>query len=113
MYENIGPKIRELRIRKGVSLNDFAKDLEISSGYLSELETGKAKSIKFSTLEKIQMELHVFPEGTNSAFSERLNRLELQLITLDIQDSLYVEHLLHQMESSIDWFLKHQKKSSE
>ncbi|MGM9986271.1 MAG: helix-turn-helix domain-containing protein [Bacillaceae bacterium] len=113
MFENIGPKIRELRLQKGINLNEFAKEIDISQGHLSELETGKAKSIKFSVLERLQTELHIFPEDGHTAFSDRIKRIELQLVKLDAHDPLYAEHLLHQMESGIEWFLNSAKKSSD
>ncbi|NEY98659.1 helix-turn-helix domain-containing protein [Heyndrickxia shackletonii] len=47
MLKNLGQKIRLMSEKKGISLNPFAKALGISSGYLSQLETGKTKAVTY------------------------------------------------------------------
>ncbi|MDC4242081.1 MULTISPECIES: helix-turn-helix transcriptional regulator [Clostridium] len=51
-------KIKENRIRKGLSQNELAKRIGISSNYLSELEHNKF-DIRFGLLLKIAKELNV------------------------------------------------------
>lgn len=51
-------KIKENRIRKGLSQNELAKRIGISSNYLSELEHNKF-DIRFGLLLKIAEELNV------------------------------------------------------
>ena len=109
MLEHLGQQIRQLRVRKGKGLNEFAKELHVSAGYLSNLETGKSDTIKLEVLEKIQKELNVLPTDSTSAFSQRLNRIEQQIIELEKTDSLYAEFLLQNIETSIDWFTKRSK----
>ena len=41
MITQLGQTIRNLRKQKNITLNDFADKLDISAGYLSNLETGK------------------------------------------------------------------------
>ena len=49
--QEIGQQIRQIRNRKGISLNAYANELGVSSGYLSNLETGKTQNITLSVLE--------------------------------------------------------------
>lgn len=51
-------KIKEIRIRKGLSQNELANRIGISSNYLSELEHNKF-DIRFGLLLKIAEELNV------------------------------------------------------
>lgn len=51
-------KIKENRIRKGLSQNELAKRIGINSNYLSELEHNKF-DIRFGLLLKIAKELNV------------------------------------------------------
>jgi transcriptional regulator with XRE-family HTH domain/mannose-6-phosphate isomerase-like protein (cupin superfamily) len=39
----IGARLREKRLARGVSLRQFARDLEVSASFISQLETGKAQ----------------------------------------------------------------------
>lgn len=104
--KHLGKQIREIRIRRGIGLNEFAKILDVSSGYLSNLETGKSDTIKLDVLEKIQAKLKILPLETTSNFSERLKRIEQQLADLEKKDALYTEYLIQNLEHSIEWFNK-------
>ncbi|AOM07580.1 helix-turn-helix domain-containing protein [Bacillus cereus] len=107
MLKNLGEKIRELRIQKGFGLNEFAKILDISPSYLSQLETGKTENINFTLLQRLQEELAILPltlETNDETFS-RLNRAIQQIQTLQEVDAEAVEFLIHNLETSIDWFL--------
>ena len=44
MEIKVGEIIRAKREEKNISLSDFAKELEISPGYLSQIENGIKKS---------------------------------------------------------------------
>jgi transcriptional regulator with XRE-family HTH domain len=39
----VGARIRARRLRRGVSLRQFARDLDVSASFISQLETGKAQ----------------------------------------------------------------------
>ncbi|MFS0667215.1 helix-turn-helix domain-containing protein [Peribacillus frigoritolerans] len=109
MLEHFGQQIRQLRVRKGKGLNEFAKELHVSAGYLSNLETGKSDNIKLDVLEKIQKELKVLPLDTTSSFSQRLKQIEQNISELEKNDPLYAEFLIHNLETSIEW-IKEKKK---
>ncbi|MGG2064187.1 helix-turn-helix domain-containing protein [Bacillus sp. S14(2024)] len=107
MLKNLGEKIRELRIQKGFGLNEFAKILDISPSYLSQLETGKTENINFTLLQRLQEELALLPlnlEINDGTFS-RLNRAVQQIKILQEVDPEATEFLIHNLETSIDWFM--------
>ncbi|WP_040204052.1 helix-turn-helix domain-containing protein [Neobacillus jeddahensis] len=107
MLENLGERIRKLRIQKGFGLNEFAKILDISPGYLSQLETGKTENINFTLLQRLQEELALLPLNIepNDEATARLNRAIQLLRTLDNKDKVAAEFLIHNLETSIDWFM--------
>ncbi|TYS87716.1 helix-turn-helix domain-containing protein [Rossellomorea aquimaris] len=77
MLQDIGERIRILRTSKGISLNSFAEKLDISTGYLSNLETGKTDTIQLSLLQALQEELHLF-----SFYKDEVDELESRLLNL-------------------------------
>lgn len=107
MLENLGKQIRELREENGITLNDFAKQLNVSAGYLSNLETGKTENVPLTLLERLNDELLLFPNEAHQledTLSKRLKRLELQLRQLSERQPEIAEFLLKQMENGISWF---------
>ncbi|QOY36645.1 helix-turn-helix domain-containing protein [Anaerobacillus isosaccharinicus] len=56
--KNFGQKIRTIREQKNIGLNQMAARLDVSSGYLSNLERGKTETIPLSLLEKLETELN-------------------------------------------------------
>ncbi|MGM9986446.1 MAG: helix-turn-helix domain-containing protein [Bacillaceae bacterium] len=112
MIQELGKHIRDLRNRKGIGLNEFAKELDVSAGYLSNLETGKSKTITFDVLEKIQNELNILPLESRSPYTHRMKRIEYQLSELEKKNPIYSEFILHNMESSIEWFKQQESHKS-
>ncbi|RFU71450.1 XRE family transcriptional regulator [Peribacillus saganii] len=104
MLQHLGQQIRQLRTQKGKGLNEFAKELHVSAGYLSNLETGKSETIKLDVLEKIQEELKILPVETDSSFSQRFRRIEQNVAELEKKDPIYAEFLIQNIENSIEWF---------
>ncbi|UZJ80555.1 helix-turn-helix domain-containing protein [Fictibacillus sp. KU28468] len=64
MTQDFGQKIRINRTKKGISLHAFAEQIGVSSGYLSQLETGKTQKIDLPLFDKINKELHIFSTFT-------------------------------------------------
>lgn len=67
-YENTGGKIMAIIVnldvmmaKRKISLNELAEKVGITNANLSILKTGKAKAIRFSTLEAICKELNCQP----------------------------------------------------
>ena len=56
-YQRIGKKIRELRIKRKLSQETLAELCNLSSSYISYIETGK-KGLSFATLEKLSKYLN-------------------------------------------------------
>ncbi|WP_249414047.1 helix-turn-helix domain-containing protein [Alteribacter keqinensis] len=56
----MGQLIRRLRTENEYGLNDFAREIGVSPGYLSQLETGKTNNIEWETLAKIDNMLGLF-----------------------------------------------------
>ena len=56
-YQRIGKKIRELRIKRKLSQETLAELCNLSSSYISYIETGK-KRLSFATLEKVSKYLN-------------------------------------------------------
>jgi transcriptional regulator with XRE-family HTH domain len=107
MLKNLGERIRELRIQKGFGLNEFAKILDISPSYLSQLETGKTENINFTLLQRLQEELALLPLSveTDNEMESRLNRAIQQVKILQEIDKEAAEFIIHNLETTIEWFL--------
>ena len=56
-YQRIGKKIMELRIKRKLSQETLAELCNLSSSYISYIETGK-KRLSFATLEKLSKYLN-------------------------------------------------------
>lgn len=106
MFENMGARIRELRKQKEIGLNDFAKNLKVSPGYLSQLETGKTENISLTLLKRLQEELAILPLTLESCteFDARLDRAVQHVKSLMLTDKESAEFLLYNLEQNIDWF---------
>src|SRR5271168_2725633 len=39
----VGARLRERRMARGISLRQFARDIDVSASFISQLETGKAQ----------------------------------------------------------------------
>lgn len=108
MLQNLGPLIRTLRTNKGISLNAFAEKLDVSPGYLSNLETGKTDTIQLSLLEKLQNELYLLPlkSGTSDELESRLIHTLEQLRELEKLNPDAAQYLLNTLERGLELFLK-------
>ena len=54
-------KLNELMAKRNIRLNDLAARIDLTEANLSILKTGKAKAIRFSTLEALCRELDCQP----------------------------------------------------
>ncbi|XRG80737.1 helix-turn-helix transcriptional regulator [Rossellomorea sp. GAMAL-10_SWC] len=104
MLLDLGEKMRELRLQKGYGLNEFAKILNISPSYLSQLETGKTENISFSLLQRFQEELALLPLNVDE--NSRISRLFQQLELLREVDEESYEFVLFSLESNINWLIE-------
>jgi transcriptional regulator with XRE-family HTH domain len=105
MLQDLGKRVRMLREQKGIGLNAYAKILGVSSGYLSNLETGKTDSVHLSVLTKLQEELSLLPlqhSEDDNEVTYRLTRIHSQLTELHQQNPEGVEYLLQTLEKGIE-----------
>lgn len=113
MLKRLGQRIRNLRERKGVTLNAYAKELGVSAGYLSNLETGKTETIPLSLLETLQKEFAIFPiassENEDVHLSVRFSSIQQQYQSLVALNPQAAEYLLASFENGMDYFLKEKK----
>lgn len=103
--KNFGQQIRVVREQRNISLNKFAKELEVSPAYLSNLENGKTDSIKLEVLWKLQSRLQVLGLERTEAeteFQYRLNRVTYNLIQLEKHQPAFATYLLEITEKGID-----------
>ncbi|MFV2048489.1 helix-turn-helix domain-containing protein [Metabacillus sp. YM-086] len=110
MILEIGHKIRTLRTKRGMSLSELAQKLDVSVGYLSNLETGKSETIQLSFLEKLQKELTLFtPQALeflelDSDFEHRLVHACNTLRELNTINPEQSEYLLSIVEKGAELF---------
>jgi transcriptional regulator with XRE-family HTH domain len=113
MLNSFGERLRMLREKKGISLNQFAKKIGQSPSWLSYLERGERETLTLSILEKIQEELQILPqvpqEELDNEISFRVNRAKDQFLELAQRDPQAAEYLLSNFENGIGLFMKNQK----
>lgn len=70
-YKKLGKKIKGFRLEKGLSQEQLAELCDLSTAYISLIETGKRK-INFSQLEKIaqtlELSIDVYSEKRNMQY---------------------------------------------
>ncbi|MCQ6267885.1 helix-turn-helix domain-containing protein [Fictibacillus sp. WQ 8-8] len=110
MMQDLGKRIRYVREKKRITLNAFANQLGVSSGYLSNLERGKTDNIELHLLEKIQKELLIFsmvpPDQEEDQITFRFNRAMQQFRALSETEPGTAEYLLSAFEIGLEHFLK-------
>ncbi|KGE18544.1 helix-turn-helix domain-containing protein [Paenibacillus wynnii] len=111
--QEIGKQIRQIRTQRGISLNAYADVLGVSSGYLSNLETGKTQNITLSILEHLQNDLTLvpYPTDNNDELRLRLDRVYNLLFALQSCKPDAVEYLLRCVEEGAEAFLSHYTSS--
>ncbi|GJM06094.1 MAG: hypothetical protein DHS20C09_20900 [marine bacterium B5-7] len=83
----LGEKIRELRLLKQKTLEEFAEDAGLSVSYISYLERGKRK-INFESIEKISAALEI-PVPVLILLSATKDELTLESFNLsDLQNTV-------------------------
>lgn len=82
----IGKRIRDFRVRKGLTQAQFAEALDVSTNFISEIENGK-KNISLETLKRVCTEYHLSADYilfNKDNFSDYM--LIERLSTLTVQD---------------------------
>jgi transcriptional regulator with XRE-family HTH domain len=115
LFQNIGLVIRELRSTHNLSISELAEKLNVSVGYLSNLETGKSETVQLSFLNKLQEEFHLFPPNleelqTFGEFEARLLHATHLLKSLSESHPEQADYFLEMIEKGTRLFLDEQKK---
>lgn len=77
-YKKLGKKIKEFRLRNGLSQEQLAEACNLSTSYISYIETGK-KKINFSKLEKIAKIL----DFSIDILPKNIEEFDFQKLTID------------------------------
>lgn len=113
--QHFGQKIRTIREQKDIGLNQMAARLNVSSGYLSNLERGKTEKIflwlipkleselKLSLAELIDSETVSVADGEEfNEFNYRVKRCIDQLMGLQSTDPDLAGYLLTLVEQGLE-----------
>ncbi|MEB9613176.1 helix-turn-helix transcriptional regulator [Bacillus cereus] len=111
MITQLGQTIRNLRKQKGISLQNFAEQIEVSPGYLSNLETQKTDTISLTLLAKLNEEFDLFPSlnHTTSPHHElhfRLDRVCELLKTLHDTNPELANYFISHIEQGLILYQK-------
>lgn len=66
--ETFGSFVKQLRMKKGLALREFARILDIAASYLSDIEKGKRNAPKKDHLDKMIKELNLTKEETEKFY---------------------------------------------
>lgn len=99
LFSDLGKQIRVIRKQRNFGLNELADRLDVSRGYLSNLETGKTSTINLDLLDRIQSEFQLYPiendsHTHNSEMNNRLHRLILLLKKVHETDPQFADYLI-------------------
>lgn len=107
--KNLGQQIRLFRTKKGIGLNEYAQQLGVSAGYLSNLETGKTDTIQLALLDRLFQELNLIQEKDSTELDDtlslRIQRVHQLLLRLQNSSPEAAEYLITQMEQGLNLFL--------
>jgi transcriptional regulator with XRE-family HTH domain len=106
---NVGQKIRDLRKSKGLTISEFSKELGVSAGYLSNLETEKTETISFSLIEILQnsyqLDLFQTQDDIQSEIDHEVQRLIKGLVKLYKSNRKQANYLITTLQRGLELFL--------
>lgn len=106
----IGLYIKTMRQQRGVDIMDFARELGVSPDYLSNLESGKTRTLQLEIINKLQNEFQMIE--TNEVEPDighdvgaRIEHLALSLRALHEHDPKAAEYLIGVVEQGFEWMI--------
>ncbi|RNA68797.1 helix-turn-helix domain-containing protein [Alteribacter keqinensis] len=100
---DFGDKIRTLRKDNGYGLNEFAKEIGVSAGYL----TGKTSTINIDTLKVLDEKLGLFQHDAlfdpSSPFDLKLGRLVGEVKQLHQDQPNAAEYVINNLQIAIQF----------
>ncbi|AIQ43417.1 helix-turn-helix transcriptional regulator [Paenibacillus sp. FSL R7-0312] len=108
----LGQQVRNMRLQRNIGLSDYAQELGVSTGYLSNFETGKTETIQLTILEKILNDLGLGSSDVevDSATEQQLNRINSLLIKLYNESPEAFQYFTNNLEQGIELFNKPSNK---
>jgi transcriptional regulator with XRE-family HTH domain len=108
--KNLGQLIRLYRQNKGLNIQEFADQLEVSVGYLSNLETGKTETVRLALLERLLFEFSIIPTADQltepqNQFDTRIHKILHLLRQIEVSQPSLANYFLAMIEEGIDVFL--------
>ncbi|OZQ62777.1 hypothetical protein CA600_21170 [Paenibacillus sp. VTT E-133280] len=108
----LGQQVRNMRLQRNIGLSDYAQELGVSTGYLSNFETGKTETIHLAMLEKILSDLGITLSGLegNSEIEQQLNRIKSLLAKLHSDSPEAFQYFTNNLEHGVKLFSKFDNK---
>jgi transcriptional regulator with XRE-family HTH domain len=108
-HYQVGKKIRDLRKSKGLTITEFSKELGVSAGYLSNLETEKTETISISLIEKLEKNYHLrlfqSKDKLSSEIDDQVERLSKGLVELYELNKDQADYLIDTLQRGLNLFL--------
>jgi len=106
----IGLYIKTIRQQRGVDIMDFARELGVSPDYLSNLESGKTRTLQLEIINKLQNEFQLIETNEIEPYIEndagaRIEQLALSLRALHEHDPKAAEYLIGIVEQGFEWMI--------
>lgn len=93
-YKSTSKRIRNLRISQGYTVEQLAKEADISTKFLYEIETGR-KGFSAKVLYKISKALNVSCDYIIANNKQETSELITELVKkLDRKEQIIIEHIL-------------------
>lgn len=115
MTLHIGKQVRSLRMKLGISLNTFAKQIGVSPAYLSNLENEKTDTLTISVLDHLQ-EKYNFLSIQHEAISPYQQDIQLamqNLLILNETDPQAASFTLNNLKNTLQYFLENNPSDNE
>ncbi|WP_282937292.1 transcriptional regulator [Paenibacillus sp. RC67] len=106
----IGLYIKTMRQQRGVDIMDFARELGVSPDYLSNLESGKTRTLQLEIINKLQNEFQMIEDNEVEPYIEnnvgtRIEHLAVSLRALYDSDPKAAEYLIGIVEQGFEWMI--------
>lgn len=98
--ENVANRIRELRLKLGLTQQELSEKADIDWSAFSRIERGRSVNVQINTLEKIIKALEIdYPDFFTFSDSDNIkNRIIAKIALLDNEDKI-----LQIFEDILDW----------
>lgn len=115
MTLHIGKQVRSLRMKLGISLNTFAKQIGVSPAYLSNLENEKTDTLTISVLDHLQEKYNFLSiqQDTISPFQQDIHLAIQNLLILNETNPHAATLALNNLKNTLQYFLENKPSDNE